>query len=175
MKYEIGDEVLVKCKVIGDLKNGRYKVTNSSNSMIGCETVRSLFPLFEEVYPVKKEPDMTAEEAWEISKKLFSDYSNSELDEIFGKGWSYTKLMELTPQQAKAKIKAWEAKNEIKVGDVVAIFDEDGVVTRVDAETGFFNVLKESGCTGSYKKIEIKKTGRHVDIEGILKQIGGNK
>lgn len=173
MKYEIGDEVLVKCKVIGDLKNGRYKVTNSSNSKIGCETVRSLFPLFEEVYPVKKEPDMTEEESWELARRIEGMRSDALL-EIFDMGSIYCILQYYSPQQAKDKIKEREAKNEIKVGDVVTIFDEDGIVTRVDAETGFFNVLKESGCTGSYKKIEIEKTGRHIDIYGILQQIGGD-
>lgn len=59
---------------------------------------------------------MTADEAWEIAKKLFADYSNVELDEIFGKGWSFPKLMELTPQEAKSKIETWEAENGIKVG-----------------------------------------------------------
>ena len=32
-----------------------------------------------------KEPGMTAEEAWDIAKKLFADYSNTKLDNIFWK------------------------------------------------------------------------------------------
>lgn len=159
MKYKVGDEVLVKARIVEDSVFG-YILEAHNNILFTAKK--------DKVIPV---PDMNAEEAWDISKKLFSDYSNSELDEIFGKGWSYPKLMEMTPQQAKAKIESWEAE-KINVGDVVIIFDEYGIVTRVDAETGFFNVLKESGCTGSYKKIEIKKTGRHIDIGGVLKQIG---
>ena len=169
MKYKVGDEVLVKVKInYIDRRSSSmpyYEVKERNNKKNSPATI---WIRKEDIQP---EPLMTAEEAWDISKKLFSDYSNSELDEIFGKGWSYQKLMEMTPHQAKAKIESWEAE-KINVGDVVIIFDEYGIVTRVDAETGFFNVLKESGCTGSYKKIEIKKSGLHIDIDGLMKQIG---
>lgn len=168
MEYKVGDEVLVKVKInYIDRRSSSmpYEVKEKNNKKNSPATI---WIRKEDIQP---EPVMTAEEAWEIARNLFANYSNTELDEIFGKGWTYPKLMKMTPKQAKARIEAWEAE-KINVGDVVMIFDEYGIVTRVDAETGFFNVLKESGCTGSYKKIEIKKTGRHIDIGGVLKQIG---
>lgn len=171
MEYKVGDEVLVKVKInYIDRRSSSipYEVKERNNKKNSPATI---WIRKEDIQP---EPVMTAEEAWEIAKNLFANYSNTELDEIFGKGWTYPKLMKMTPKKAKARIEAWEAE-KINVGDVVMIFDEYGIVTRVDAETGFFNVLKESGCTGSYKKIEIKKTGRHIDIGGILKQIGGDE
>ena len=115
------------------------------------------------------------EETWEIAKNLFADYSNAELDEIFGKGWSFSKLMELTPQEAKAKIEAWEAK-QIKVGDEVDICGDKGIVTSFGTDGDRIHVLYLDGIVNSYRKDkDIKKTGRHIDIDGILKQIGGDE
>lgn len=160
MKYKIGDEVLVKARII-----------SGSRKYFGVEVEGERFDVYEDnIVPV---PDMTAEEAWEIAKKLFADYSNAELDEIFGKGWSFPKLMELTPQQAKAKIEAWEAEKEIKVGDEVDVCGDKGVVTSFGTDGNSIHVLYLDGIVNSYRKDkDIKKTGRHIDIYGILQQIG---
>ena len=98
MEYKVGDEILIKAVITG---------SREDESKLLVRTTRNSFLV--EKKDVIPAPDMTAEEAWGISKKLFADYSNSELDEIFGKGWPYPKLMELTPHEAKAKIEAWEA------------------------------------------------------------------
>ena len=63
---------------------------------------------------------------------------------------------------------------EIKVGDVVERDGDIGVVTNI-FEDGFSNVLLENGETRVYQLIRLKKTGRHIDIAGILKQIGGDE
>ena len=161
MKYKIGDEVLVKAKLAG--------CTSSARIMLKVDRTE-LFANEEDVIPV---PDMTAEEAWEIAKNLFADYSNIELDEIFGKGWSFPKLMELTPQEAKAKIEAWEQEKKIRVGDVVDHNGEIGIVTNTDDTEGFYNVLYGNGSTSAHDRRNLKKVGRHIDITGLLNQIGG--
>ena len=164
MKYKVGDEVLVKAKLAG--------CTSSARIMLKVDRTE-LFANEEDVIPV---PDMTAEEAWEIAKNLFADYSNIELDEIFGKGWSFPKLMELTPQEAKAKIEAWETEKEIKVGDEVDICGDKGIVTSFGTDGDALHVLYFDGIVNSYRRDkDVKKTGRHIDINGILKQIGGNE
>lgn len=168
MNYKVGDEVLVKAKIAG--------CASSERCMIKVDRTE-LFVNGEDVFPV---PDMTDDEAWEIAKKLFADYSNVELDEIFGKGWSFPKLMELTPHEAKAKIEAWEAEKEIKVGDEVRLKRDPGdeykfFITNKDG----FEISGFSGFKGSvFSRRDIRlyeKTGRHIDIEGILKQIGGDE
>lgn len=136
-----------------------------------------LFVNGEAIIPI---PDMTAEEAWEIAKNLFANYSNAELDEIFGKGWSFPKLMELTPHEAKARIDAWKSENEIKVGDEVEFDDTANDLHRSMYVTSKYNDtdycgICRNGDTYCVHKSELKKTGRHVDIERILKQIGGNE
>ena len=162
MEYKIGDEVLVKARLIGR--------TSSERCMLKVD-ITELFADAEEILPV---PDMTAEEAWEIAKNLFADYSNIELDEIFGEGWSFPKLMELTPQEAKAKIEAWEQEKKIRVGDVVDHNGEIGIVTNTDDTEGFYNVLYGNGSTSAHDRRNLKKVGRHIDITGLLNQIGGS-
>lgn len=165
MKYKVGDEVLVKAKII-----------SGSRKYLGVEVEGECFDVCEDnIVPV---PDMSAEKAWEIAKNLFANYSNAELDDIFGKGWSFPKLMELTPQETKAKIEAWEQKREINVGDEVRIKEDPGdeykffVTDKDDFEISGFSGF--NGSVFSCRDISLyEKTGRHIDIEGILKQIGG--
>lgn len=165
MEYKVGDEILIKAVITG---------SREDESKLLVRTTRNSFLV--EKKDVIPAPDMTAEEAWEIAKNLFADYSNIELDEIFGKGWSFPKLMELTPQEAKAKIEAWEAEKEIKVGDVVNVCGDIGVVTSFGTDGDRIHVLYLDGIVNSYRKDkDIKKTGRHIDINGILKQIGGDE
>lgn len=139
MNYKVGDEVLVKAKII-----------NGTRRYFGVEIEDNRFDVCEDdIVPV---PEMAAEEAWGIAKNLFADYSNIELDEIFGKGWSFPKLMELTPQEAKAKIEAWEAEKEIKVGDEVDIHGYKGVVTSFGTDGDIIHVIYLDGIVNSYRK-----------------------
>lgn len=171
MNYKVGDEVLVKARMAG--------CTSSERCMLKVDRTE-LFVNEEDVIPI---PGMTAEESWEIAKKLFADYSNAELDDIFGKGWSFPKLMELTPQQAKAKIEAWEAEKEIKVGDEVALKDnpykDDSkfFVTKLDKKENRISGVSgfDGGVFWGRNIMKYQKTGRHIDIDGILKQIGGDE
>ena len=163
MKYKMGEEVLVKAKIINGTRR-YFGVDIEDNRFDVCE---------DDIIPV---PDMTAEEAWEILSKILlypanGGFNSTELEEIFGRT---EHLWELTPQEAKAKIEAWEAEKEIKVGDEVGYDGEIGVVTNTDDKAGFFNVLFKNGKTAAYKSERLKKTGRHIDIDGLLKQIGGD-
>ena len=84
--------------------------------------------------------------------------------------------MELTPQEAKSRIEAWETENEIKIGDEVDICGDKGIVTSFGTDGDRIHVLYFDGIVNSYRKDkDIKKTGRHIDIEGLLKQIGGGE
>ena len=183
MGYKVGDEVLVKA-VINDICVGEvhpYEVKAADNP--GCgSSVRVIYVREEDVLPA---PDMTAEEAWEIAKKVLlytsqGGYNSGELEEIFGRT---EHLWELTPHEAKAKIEAWEAEKEIKVGDVVRVtlgkLDEGETDTALITwvhENNWYDLIMKNGLGWTYVNGErIKKTGRHIDIDGILKQIGGDE
>ena len=115
--YKIGDEVLVKCKIVDTFENGRYKVTNSSILNLGTGFERHIYPTKQEVYPTSILQDTTAEEAWDIAKK-FNSLSGDALIEIFDTDDIPYILQNLTIWKIKEKIEEWES-NQFKVGDVV--------------------------------------------------------
>lgn len=170
MKYKVGDEVLVKARITSVFSTAYTADCSCDNFYLKNEDIL-------------QEPQMTADEAWEIAKRICtSDYdgydnvfSRNDLNEIFGNP-DYSKIMNsFTTQEAKAKIEAWEEEKEIKVGDVVIHCGESCIVTNKSRDDGFYDVLFEDGTTGSYQRSSLKKTGQHIDIEGILKQIRGDE
>lgn len=188
MKYKVGDEVLVKVRIhhiVNQETDLPYEVKEINNGKIGPRTI---WIGEEDIQPY---PQMTAEEAWEITKRLFLNkcdgienaFSDKELEDIFGTRDLAEIVNNNTPNQIKAKIEVWETAKEIKVGDEVAPKSDPNnneckfVVTIKDDEDGIisgFSVFDGDVFSGRDIKL-YQKTGRHIDIEGLLKQIGGEK
>lgn len=174
--YKVGDEVYVKAHVVGtDAKpfdGYGYKVqfldsVNKEWDWVSDKTISD------------KTYEQGLADAWELAKKFRvrqSDggLSNSELLEIFGTTYIDMIFKNHTYEEALAKIEAYEREKEITVGDVVYGDDDPesfGVVTRKDS-FGFY-VMWDDGSSGRDKKPEsLHKTDKHIDIEGLLKQIG---
>lgn len=116
-------------------------------------------------------------EAWELSKKLFAEYKDSELDEIFGKNWTYPKLMEMSYLEAAAKVAEWERMNEeICVGDIVRFRENHNAefcVTEIYDDRLLYGIDVEGGVYADRDIKLFEKTGRHIDIKSMLAQIGG--
>lgn len=177
MKYKVGDEVLVKVQIVEDGLFG-YGLKTTDGILI---TVKK-----DGVIPI---PDMTAEEAWEIVRKIIYEVSDGgmtldELRSVYGTSDYQEILNHYSPQQAKDKIEEWEAEKEIKVGDVVTITNNDptsitngktvhtGVITSTHPDN-YYDIILGDGLAWSYVDGEkIKKTGRHIDIDELLKEIG---
>ena len=160
MKYKVGDEVLVKAKVI-TVARKYFGVEVEDNRFDVCET------------NIITAPDMTAEEAWEIARNI-SDMGSGKAREIFGTAHIGNIFQGNTAEEAKAKIDAWEAK-QIKVGDVVKVCCYTGLVTSDDHMDDSYDILFSDGGTSKINIKDLKKTGRHIDIDGLLKQIGGDE
>lgn len=168
MKYKVGDEVLVKAKIINGTRR-YFGVDIEDNRFDVCE---------DDIVPVS---EMTAEEAWKLAIKLrYMDFEDK--IELFNLDTSpsreaWLEIMEnMSPESVRDKIEAWEAEKEIKVGDEVDICGDKGIVTSFGTDGDSIHVLYLDGIVTSYRKDkDIKKTGRHIDIEGLLKQIGGGK
>ena len=116
-------------------------------------------------------------EAWELAKKILEGvpnggYSPKELAQIFGCEISKPCIVENTYSEAAAKVAVWEKAKEIKVGDVVSSGGIYGVVKSVSDD--WLSVISASGISFQWLKLKCTKTGRHIDIDGFLKQIGGN-
>ena len=115
-------------------------------------------------------------EAWELAKKILEGvpnggYSPKELAQIFGCEISKPCIVENTYSEAAAKVEAWEkAKEEIKVGDVVSHEEKYGVV--ISEGTICFRGFTDDGTPFEWYKERCTKTGRHIDIDSFLKQIG---
>ena len=120
-------------------------------------------------------------EAWEMARKIAvipknGGYGGSKLIEIFNTAL-IDEILNLTYPFAAAKVAEWEkAKEEIKVGDIFQ--DNDGnnaIVTSIKGNTVYY--MWDDGDTRSGFAEDVKKhftkTGRHIDIDSFLKQIGG--
>lgn len=122
-------------------------------------------------------------EAWELARKiLFEEKQGGMEDEkykaIFGSGTpSAYVIKDHTYPEAAAKVEAWEkAREEIKVGDVVRVENIHrtyGVVTCVDGCK--ITLMLNSGVAVYRNENACYKTGRHIDIDSFLKQIGGEE
>ena len=121
------------------------------------------------------------EEAWELAKNCML-MTDRERETIFGSGHNalYGVLTYFDYKHAAAKVSQWEkAKEEIKVGDVYKSLSGNFVVCGIDREKDMVKALWDDLSVGKIYLYEIKeqytKTGRHIDIDSFLKQIGGEQ
>ena len=114
-------------------------------------------------------------EAWELARKIAvipknGGYGGSKLIEIFNTAL-IDEILNLTYPFAAAKVAEWEkAKEKIKVGDVVSHEEKYGVV--ISEGTICFRGFTDDGTPFEWYKERCTKTGRHIDIDSFLKQIG---
>ena len=109
-------------------------------------------------------------DAWDAAKKLaMMDTETSE--DVTGYFGLFRIMENLTPGEAISKLRAYEEeKNKIHVGDEVKGNSSPWVVTHI-----YEDLLKGIDAVGDVRasRMEsIRKTGRHFDIEPILKEIG---
>ena len=120
-----------------------------------------------------------AETAWELARKIF-DMETNDIEDIFitEDAWNLgTVLNNYTYQEAAAKVAEWEKIKEIKVGDILEDRDEGNKVIVTSLKGRVICLLWDDGRIGT-TYVELAKgifrnTGRHIDIDSFLKQIGG--
>ena len=179
MKFKFGDKVrITNCNQKMNGKEGfvsatmddglQYHVTTAINSGWYIESELELV-----------EPDMTAEEEWDIARRIVCADSDclddGDMDEIFGSTWLVEDIFSQSPQSARDKIRAWEeAKEEIKVGDVVVnISGERYLVINVEDPDRVRGINLNGQAAVLMRPINCVKTGKYIDIQSILDQIGG--
>ena len=119
-----------------------------------------------------------ADAAWELARKIIlnNGYSFHDLYKIFGYTDNQTLMKNHTYPEAAKKVAEWEkAKEEIKDGDVLeGIYDNNlkCIVTNLYTDNIAYLVF-DDGTAGFHELDNFKKTGRHIDIDSFLKQIGG--
>ena len=120
-----------------------------------------------ELVETEKTYEQGLNDAWELIKKT-EEMSDDDYYTCFGES-VYDGITALTPQEALAKLKAYEER--IEVGDVVVHGgDTVFVVTKIDKLIMGYDKIGDihSFC---FPNQFIKKTGKHIDITSILEQI----
>lgn len=108
-------------------------------------------------------------DAWELARKIIiqpddGGYTAQELAEMFRTVVPSAVIADFAPQEALAKVKDYEERNEIKVGDVVRLkgLSCKAIVTRV-TETNICLLFKDGSCASGCYKENYEKTGEHFD------------
>lgn len=181
-KFEVGDKVLVEAEIT-DTSHGEPKY------YVKTEWGTNKWAYEREIHPMDaKTYEDGMNEAWEIARRIMSEeindgYSGEELIEIFGAKGTCDGcdgiLKRHTAAEAAEKIAAWEESRKIHVGDVVEVgkkgtesYIGTAVITNVYAD-GCYLVFGD-GESMNCGSGGLTKTGRHIDIAGLLAQIGGN-
>ena len=131
------------------------------------------------IWEIEQAFDRGCNAAWELAKKCML-MTDRERETIFGSGHNalYGVLTYFDYKHAAAKVSQWEkAKEEIKVGDVLEDMYDSNVkciVTNLYPNDRAYLVF-DDGTAGMHELNNFKKTGRHIDVESFLKQIGGKK
>ena len=122
-------------------------------------------------------------EAWELARKITCQpinggFNRSEFEEMFGDSYISDIFKKYTYTEAATKVEEWEnKKEEIKDGDVLeGIYDNNlkCIVTNLYTDNIAYLVF-DDGTAGFHELDNFKKTGRHIDIDSFLKQIGGEQ
>lgn len=152
------------------MSNEEKKMFEEVDIMLKC--LQNKIDAYEETY--NKGLEDGRNEVWELIKKINKAFDEHKLDVIFDKRkYSIPNniIDDYTPQEALLKLEEYEkAQNEIKVGDVVIAVSIESVVTKVGED--FVHTIDKNGSSGKYAKFVCKKTGKHIDIQSVLQQIG---
>ena len=121
---------------------------------------------------VKNAYEQGLNDAWELVNKLHA-MTSSELVRAYRFSKPEYVLNKFTYEEALAKLKAYEEAQKIEVGDVLKYKDEEcySIVLKVN-ESGSLYLLFTDGSAGVHPREGHKKTGKHIDIQSILAQIG---
>ena len=167
----IGDREVLR------MSSEEKKMFKEVDNMLKC--LQNKIDAYKEAY--NKGLEDGRNEVWELTKKLW--YSGThKCKEIFGYEFSIDIIEHFTPQEAIAKLEAYEKEQaEIKVGDVVVYGDKEVEILITQTSGNLFEGVKlkndvygKTGGVYSGKLLrDCKKTGKHIDIQSILQQIGG--
>lgn len=118
-------------------------------------------------------------DAWELAKQIClhpdkGGLTCKQLIEIFG-GSNYHELfIDFTAEEALAKIEAYEKEKEIKVGDEVVhtMGRNENKLFVTSISDGMVKGFEINEVSFTFPNQFIQKTGNHIDIESLLRQIG---
>ena len=186
-KYEVGYKAIVEIdKVFEQDGEKLYRAKGMKSLVFDGKGLDKLEPIDKyKIVNLNMGRVAGQNEAWELARKIVDDvwnggYSEGKLKQIFGYAISQLCIVKNTYPEAAAKVAEWEkAKEKIKVGDIVKIHegnDNDLCVLCMSTDKKYYNAVDRYGAVYyMLTKEMITKTGRHIDIDSFLKQIGGEQ
>ena len=167
--FKAGDKVYLECEVLEkDMSDNTYELIykNWHGDEFPTDFVRN-----DVLHPTDESYNEGLNDAWELAKKIalpshMAGYTTDELKNIFGKNTFISAMSDFTSQEALAKVKEYEERNKINVGDVVRLKGScvKGLVTRV-TKTNIYRLFRDGSSTKeTYGVVEgFVKTGEHYD------------
>lgn len=167
-EYYIGDKVYLEGKISKHDKNDNTYCVDYFD--YHKDTHSTVWVKDDVLHTTDESYNKGLNDAWELAKKIAAleddgGYSCEELENIFGHVATASVLKVFTPQEALAKVKAYEEEHiRIRVGDVVKLkgTSYEAVVTRV-SETILHCLYKDGRCAPGCYKENYEKTGKHFD------------
>lgn len=195
-KYKVGDEVLVKGKIMdidSEDKIMPYRIDTKNDvawveetEIVGAETKSDIIPVIPQsqvdAYN-KGHADGMAQglndgknEVWEFIRNYSFFPSKEDWEEFmeFANIESASNFFsDYTYEEALAKLKAYEEAQALRLGEIVIVNipDEKGIVI-VECQDGEYKVLMEDFDIVKLPASKLTKTGRFVALNNILEQIG---
>ena len=177
-KYHKGDKFIVEIKEVIESDNGRlyrsdFKTLTFDDNGLDKLQKYNKPTISEDTLEMERMKALNEgrNEVWELAKKLWHNDAKTN-DDIYGIEYFIDIANEYTPQEALVKLEAYEKSKEIKVGDIVKDGKNYFLVTKRYDNT--FEGMSDEGylyCGLSLRDCE--KTGKHIDLTDIFKQIGG--
>lgn len=194
-KYNVGDKFTIEIKELINGSNDKMFYKSDCYGIIFGEEqldklqkygeVKERLELIDELKMVEYNKGLEdgRNEAWEFVKKIKlpvdeGGISMVDLKLIFGTISVDAILKDYTPQEALLKLEEYEkeqekARQKIMVGDIVVLEGETRGVVMDEDGVDNVAIFTENGCIEAWmNKKYITKTGKHIDIQSILQQIG---
>ena len=182
-KYEVGYKAIVEIdKVFEQDGEKLYRAKGMKSLVFDGKGLDKLEPIDKyKIVNLNMGRVAGQNEAWELARKIVDDvwnggYSEGKLKQIFGYAISQLCIVKNTYPEAAAKVAEWEkAKEEIEVGDVIRINEDSdfyGLVININPESRIAFVVSENRSLSFISLECCIKTGRHIDVDSFLKQIG---
>ena len=175
MKVVIDDCRIERMDVYTDPLNDKIKRQAAEITRLLAENENLKAENVNVIWYIEQAFDRGCNAAWKLAQKIIAihGYSLEEIEGIFGTRNARECLLNYTYTEAAAKVAEWkQKKEEICVGDVVMLYEKLGLVTFVGKHV---TVITEKGTTFVATRGDCTKTGRHIDVDAWLAQIGDER
>lgn len=168
-EFKVGDDVFIKAKIVKlpSCGDSGYLVVSNGDLMSHWES--EVYPILEKTY------EDGLNEAWKLAREIYK-MDGPTMGSVFG-SWEGSDAYCLSIHEAMDKVKKWKDEKAIHVNDVVEHkgLKLKGLITSAEDNGDDLHILWENGKQGRFvrSKDSLEKTGRTIDIESLLKQIGG--